>query len=121
MINSGGRWGRWRGTSGRCRRDGLGFFVALLAEPHGDVERARAVVAEDGDGLFFVELVVSAAGDFSHGHEPGAGDAGGVELPLLADVEEKGRFFGGEELLELVDGDFVVHGSRITRGGCESW
>ena len=32
----------------------LGVLEALLAEPHGDVERARAVVAEDDDGLIGV-------------------------------------------------------------------
>ena len=47
--------------------DGLSFVEALLAEPCGYRERAGAVVAEDEDGGFFVELLVGAAGDLVHG------------------------------------------------------
>jgi hypothetical protein len=90
--------------------DGLGLCEALLTEPGGDAEGARAVMAEDGDGLVLVEFLVDAAGDVAHGDEGGAFDVRGLELPGLADVEQEGRVGFGEELFELGDGDFVVHG-----------
>lgn len=93
--------------------DGLRLFEALLTEPVGDGERARAVVAEDGDGLVFVELVEGAGADFVHGHEEAAGDLRGLELPGFANVEEEWRVFGGELLFELVDGDLEVHKKTV--------
>lgn len=93
--------------------DGLGLGEALFAEPVGDGERARAVMAQDGDGLVFVELVEGARADLVHGHEEAVGDVRGRVLPGLADVEEKRRVLGGELLFELVDGDFEVHELRI--------
>lgn len=84
----------------------------MLAEPAGDGERARAVVAEDGDGLIFVQLVEGARGDFAHGDKRAVGDVRGGVLPGLADVEKKRRVSGGELLLELVDGDLEVHKLR---------
>jgi hypothetical protein len=86
--------------------DGLGLVEALLAEPRGYGERAGAVVAEDEDRGFFVELLVGAAGDLVHGEEGAAFDVRGVEFPLLADVEKEGRVFGGEEGFGLGDGEF---------------
>ncbi len=86
--------------------DGLSFFEALLTEPVGYREGAGAVVAEDEDGGFFVELLVGAAGDFVHGDEGAAFDVCGLIFPGLADVEEEGRVIGGEEGLGLGDGDF---------------
>ncbi len=88
---------------------GLGFFEALVAEPDGYGEGAGTVVAEDVDGLVFVELLEGAFGDVSHGHESGAGDVGGVVLPGLADVEQECWSGGGELLLQVGDGDFEVH------------
>ena len=80
----------------------------LVAEPHGDAEGARAVVAEDDDGGVGVELLVGTGGDFAHGHEKGIGEAGGLVLPGFADVEEK----SGVGLLALLgegtDGDLGV-------------
>jgi len=45
---------------------------ALLTEPHGDVQGAGTVMAKHNDGLVGVELLVSAGGNVSHGHEDGA-------------------------------------------------
>jgi len=94
-------------------RDGLGLGEALLAEPVGDGERAGAVMAHDGDGLIFVELVEGAGGDLVHGDVRGVGDVRGGVFPGLADVEEQWWVVGGELLFELVDGDFEVHELRI--------
>ena len=74
------------------------------------------MVAEDGDGLLFIELVEGAGGDFAHGNESAAGDLRGLELPGLAHVEEERRVVGGELLFELVDGDLEVHELRIKGG-----
>ncbi len=94
------------------------MIEALLPEPHGDVEGASAVVAEDDDGLVGVELLVGAGGDVAHGHEGGAGDGGGLSLPGLADVEQKRRIGVFEALSECVDGDFRgEHENRITNQG----
>jgi hypothetical protein len=86
--------------------EGLDLFEALVSEPHGDREGARAVVAQDDDGGVGVELGVGAGGDFSHGHEERVGEAGGLVLPGLADVQEE----RGLRLLALLgkglDGDF---------------
>ena len=79
---------------------------ALIAEPEGDVEGAGTVMAHDDDGGVGVEFGVGAGGDVAHGHEEGVGDAGGLELPGFADVEEE----GGVGLLALLGeglgGDF---------------
>jgi len=93
--------------------DGLGLLEALIAEPDGYGERTGAVVAKDEDGGVFIELFEGAGRDFVHGDEGCAFDVGGVVLPLLTDVEEDGWLWGGEVLLELVDGDFEIHVSRI--------
>jgi len=93
----------------------LCVLEALLAEPEGDVEGAGAVVAEDDDGLVGVELLVGAGGQVAHGDEGGAGDAGGLRLPWLADVEKERRMGGLELLGDGVDGDlWGKHGERIT-------
>jgi hypothetical protein len=65
---------------------GLGVLKALIAEPHGDVERAGSVMADDDDGLVGVEFVVGAGGDFAHGNEDRVGDTGGLVLPGFAYV-----------------------------------
>jgi hypothetical protein len=69
--------------------EGLDLLEALVAEPHSDAEGAGSVMAEDNDGGVGVELGVGAGGDFAHGHEKRVGDAGGLEFPGLADVEEE--------------------------------
>ena len=71
-------------------RPGLGFLEALLAEPHGDVQRAGSVVADDDDRFVGIQFGVGAGGDVAHGHQQGVLDAGRVELPLLANVYEDG-------------------------------
>ena len=89
---------------------------ALLAEPHGDVEGASAVVAEDDDGLVGVEFLVCAGGHISHGHEDGSEDGGGLGFPRFADIEQEGRGGGFELAGESVDGDFrLKHKNRITK------
>jgi len=73
------------------------------------------VVAEDDDWLVGVELLVGTGGDVAHGHEEGAGDGGGFDLPGLADVEKEGRIGLFELLGEGIDGDlWREHGKRIT-------
>ena len=86
--------------------DGLGFVEALAAEPVGYGEGAGAVVAEDEDGCFFVELLVGAAGDLVHGDDDAALDVRGLKLPWLADVEEQGRVIGGEQGEGLGNAEF---------------
>ena len=86
--------------------DGLGFVEALAAKPVGYGEGAGAVVADDEDGLFFVELLVGAAGDLVHGDDDAGLDVRGLKLPGLANVEEEGRVIGREEGESLEDGDF---------------
>ncbi len=95
--------------------DGLGLVEALLAEPCSDGERAGAVVAEDEDGGFFVELLMGAGGDLVHGDEGRGFDVSGGVFPRLANVEEEGRVFCGEEGLELGYGDFEVHEESLYR------
>jgi hypothetical protein len=86
--------------------EGLNLLEALVAEPHGDAEGAGSVMAEDDDGGVGVELGVGAGGDFAHGHEQRVGEAGGLELPGLADVEEEGGLRLLALLGECLDGDF---------------
>ena len=86
--------------------EGLSPVKALLAEPHGDVERTGAVVAENDDGFVRIKLVVSAAGDFSHGDEGAVLQVSGVELPGFADVEQARRIGLLAKLGELLRGDF---------------
>jgi hypothetical protein len=82
--------------------EGLSIIEALVAQPHGDGERSRSVVAEDDDVGVGVEFLVGARGDFAHRHEKAVGKAGGLELPWLADVEQEG-WVG---LLALLDEGF---------------
>ena len=54
---------------------------------HMATERERcAVMAEDDDVVVGIEFGVGAGGDIAHGHEEGAGEAGGLGLPGLANV-----------------------------------
>jgi hypothetical protein len=64
--------------------EGLNVLEALVEQPHGYVEGARAVMAEDDDGSVGVELGVGARGDFAHGHEKRIGKVGGLVLPGFA-------------------------------------
>lgn len=66
--------------------EGLDVLETLLAQPHGDVEGAGAVVADDDDGLVGIEFVVDARGDLAHGDEDGVGDTGGLVFPGFAYV-----------------------------------
>ena len=76
-----------------------------------------SVVAEDEDGFVGVEFGVGAGGDVAHGHEEGVFDVGGVELPLLADVDEDGRVGLLEEGGGGLGGDLGgKHGYRIASG-----
>jgi len=67
----------------------LDVFEALVAEPHGDVEGASPVMAEDDNGLVGVEFLMGARGYFAHRHQEGVRQAGGIELPWFADVKEE--------------------------------
>lgn len=67
------------------------MFKALLAEPHGDGEGAGSVMAKNDDGLVRIELLVGAAGDFTHGHEERVRKMGGLVLPGFANVQEDER------------------------------
>ena len=49
------------------------------------------MVAHDDDGSVRIELGVGSGGDFAHGHKEPAGDAGGLELPGFADIQQEGR------------------------------
>ena len=70
-------------------------------------------MAHDSDGLVFLELVEGAGRDLVHGDVGAVGNVRGGVLPGLADIEEKRWVLGGEQLFELVDGDFKVHRLRI--------
>ena len=89
--------------------EGLDVIEALLAEPHGDVEGAGAVVAEDDGGAIGVELL-EAGGDIAHGDVGGAGDGGDLELPGFTDVEQQ----RGTRLMAL--GGVGVHGDLGRKG-----
>lgn len=92
------------------------MLEALLAEPHGDVERACAVVAKD-DGRTFGVKLYEAGRDIAHGDRGGAGDAGNLDLPGFPDVNQE----GSRGLVALggvgIDGDLrrksIRHGVRI--------
>jgi hypothetical protein len=97
--------------------EGLSALEALGAEPHGDRERALAMVAKDDDVGVGVELGVGTGGDFAHRHQEGVGEVGRLEFPGLANVEEDGWFGGGSEGQEGLGGDFGVGGwKRIGHG-----
>ena len=66
--------------------EGLSVLEALVAEPHGDAEGARAVVAEDDNLLIWIEFRVGSGGDLAHGHEERVREAGGLVLPGLPHV-----------------------------------
>jgi hypothetical protein len=86
--------------------EGLHLLETLVAEPHGDREGARAVVAEDDDRGVGIKLSVSAGGDFAHGHEERVGEGGGLVLPGLADVEEERGLGLPAQLGKCLGGDF---------------
>ena len=121
-LVAGGRGIDGAGPGVDASGEGLSVVEALLAEPHGDIEGAGAVVAQDDDGLVGVELGEGAAGDIAHGHEEGVGEVGGVVFPLFADVEEQGRVGGLALLSERLRCDLGwEHGHRIqARGGKRS-
>jgi hypothetical protein len=84
----------------------LDLLEALIAEPHGDREGARAVMAEDDDGGVRVELGVGAGRYFAHGHEERIGEARGLVLPGLSDVEEERGLGLLAQLGKCLCGDF---------------
>lgn len=93
----------------------LCLLEALLAEPHGDVQGTGSVMADNDDGPIGVELRVSARGDVAHGHKGGARNGGGLCLPRLAHIEQKGRVGLLEQMGQGVDGDlWRKHLDRIT-------
>lgn len=74
----------------------------LVAKPHGNAERAYSMVAKDDDVGVGVEFLVSAGGDFTHGHKKRVRKAGGLKLPGFADIEQH----RGIGLSALVGKDF---------------
>ena len=48
------------------------------------------MVAHNDDGSVGVEFGMGSGGDFAHGHEERIGEACGLVLPGLADVQQKG-------------------------------
>jgi hypothetical protein len=80
----------------------LSVIEALIAEPHGYREGAHSVMAEDDDVGVGIEFLIGARGDFAHGHEERVGEAGSLELPGFADIEQDGRV----GLLALLDEGF---------------
>lgn len=84
------------------------MLEALVAQPHRDAERTGSVVAEDDDGLIRIKLLMGARGDFAHGHEERARQAGSVELPGFTDVEKE-RWIGVAALFcECLGGDLGI-------------
>ena len=93
----------------------LNVFKPLVTKPHGYGKRAHAMVTEDDDWLVRVEFLMGTGGDFAHGHQDRFGEAGGLELPRFANVQQQGRIrvlpHGGEPL----SGDLgLKHGIRIS-------
>lgn len=68
--------------------EGLGVLESLRAKPHGDGERADAVMAEDHYVGVGIEFGVRAGRDVAHGHEEGAGKGRSLRLPELANVQQ---------------------------------
>ena len=102
--------------------EGLDVIEALLAEPHGYVEGAGSVVAEDDGGAVGVELL-EMGGDVAHGDVGGAGYGGDLELPGFADVEQQGRgrlvALGGVGVDRDLGRKGVGHAVRIPGAGLE--
>ena len=100
----------------------LDRFEALVAHPHGDGERTRAVMADDDVGLVGVKFGVGAGGELGHGDEGCAGDGGSFGFPLFADVEQGGGV--GAVCTQLgvsFGGNFrIEHRYRINGLGCVS-
>ena len=67
-VSSEGWWGRCTADQASMPPEMDWAFSKPCWRSHEATERrARAVVAEDEDGGFFVELLVGAAGDVAHG------------------------------------------------------
>ena len=98
---------------------GLGVLKSLLPEPHGDVQRTGAVMADNDDCLIRVELLVSAGRDFAHGHEASAREGGSGGLPGFTNIEQKGRVLLSQLLGQGIDRDLGRdgHALRVTRVG----
>lgn len=93
--------------------EGLGVVEALVAEPHGDGERALSVVAEDDDGPIRIEFGVGARGNLAHRHQKRVREAGDLELNRLADIEEKRRVSLIAKLEVGLGSDFQVRCGRV--------
>lgn len=89
--------------------------VALAAQPFGNAQAAPAVVAVNQQKFFPGQCrAVHVFGDATHGHEDGAGDAGGLVFKRLAHVDQRGvARMCVEQVAGLLDGDFQGNG----RGG----
>lgn len=70
-------------------------------------------MAQDGDVLFRIKLLVGASGDVAHGHEGAGINVGGGVFPRFADVDEAG-FVLAEQGDCVGRGDFVFeHGFSV--------
>ena len=69
----------------------LRVVEALVAQPHGDGERASAMMAQDDDGLVGVKLGMGARGNVAHGDAGGVGERRRRHFPRLADIQQQGR------------------------------
>lgn len=99
-----GVYGAGPGVYASCQ--GLDVLEALVAQPHGDVEGAGAVVAEDNDWGVRIEFGVGAGWHVPHGDQMGVGEVGGLVFPGLANVEQERRIGLLAALGEGFGGDF---------------
>ena len=83
----------------------LRLIEALLPQPRGDRKRAGTMVAQNQDGRLIVEFRVSAGGDLVHGDKRARLNVSGLMLPGLAHIEQQRRRGGGEQGLQLCDGN----------------
>jgi hypothetical protein len=117
-LVAGDGWVDGAGPGVDASGEGSDAFEALIAEPHGYAERTRSVMTKDYYGGVGVEFLVGPGGYFAHGHQERVGEAGGLELPRLADVQQE----RGVGLLTLLgkglDGDFgFQHDSIVGHRG----
>lgn len=70
-------------------RKRLNAFETLIAEPHGDAEGSRTVVAKDYDRSIGIEFGMGAGGHVAHRHQHRVRQRSGLELPGLAYIEQE--------------------------------
>jgi hypothetical protein len=99
--------------------DGLRCVESLLAQPVGDAERTRAVMAQDEQAVVGVQFLVRARRYVAHRHQQAVFYMRGFVFPRLADIYQLDFAFFEEDLCVL-DGDFIiVHVYRILLSRCQ--